>query len=65
MEVNARTDEGMVFSNNVVRALLSVGGQITIGQVVTGQARVSRYSRAFEKHQTETWKSTHVNVVGR
>ena len=65
VEVNARTDEGMVFSNNVVRALLSVGGQITIGQVVTGQALVFRHSRALENRQGGTWKSTHVNLVGR
>ena len=45
----------MVFANNVVRALLPVGGQVTIGQVVTGQALVSRYSGAFENRQGETW----------
>ena len=44
--VKARNGEGMAFANNVVRALLSVGGQVTIGQVVTGQAPVSRNSRA-------------------
>ena len=55
----------MVFANNVVRALLPVGGQVTIGQVVTGQTLESRYSLAFENRQGETWKSTHVNLVGR
>ena len=44
--VNAKKGLGMVFANNVVRALLPIGGQVTIGQVVTGQAPVSRNSRA-------------------
>ena len=53
-----------MFANNVVRALLPVGSQVTIGQVVTYQALVSRYSLAFENRQGETWKSTRVNLVG-
>ena len=60
-----KTVRAWCFANNVVRALLPVGGQVTIGQVVTGQALVSRYSRAFENRQGETRKSTHVNLVVR
>ena len=39
-----RNGEGMVFANNVVRVLLSVCGEVAIGQVVAGQTLVSRYS---------------------
>ena len=62
--VNARSGEGMVFANNIVRALLSVCSEVTVGQVVAGQTLVSRDSGAFENRQRETWKSTHVNLVG-
>ena len=51
--VNVRNGEGMVFANNIVRALLSVCIQVAIGQVVAGQTLVSRYSGAFENRQGE------------
>ena len=54
-----------MFANNIVRALLSVCSQVAIGHVVAGQTLVSRDSGAFENHQREAWKSTHVNLVGR
>ena len=63
--VNARNGEGMVFANNIFRALLSVCSQVAIRQVVAGQTLVSRYSGPFENRQGETWKLTHVNLVGR
>ena len=62
--VNAGNGEGMVFANNIVRALLSVYSQVAVGQVFAGQTLVSRDSGAFENRQRETWKSTHVNLVG-
>ena len=65
MAVNAGNGEGMVFANNIVCALLSVCNQVAIGHVVAGQTLVSRYSGAFENRQGETWKTTHVNLVGR
>ena len=55
---------GMVFANNILRALLSVCSQIAVDQVVAAQTLVSRDSGAFENRQRETWKSTHVNLVG-
>ena len=55
----------MVFANNIVRVLLSVCSQAAIGQVVAGQTLVSRDSGAFENRQKKTWKSIHVNRVGR
>ena len=54
-----------MFTNNIVRALLSTCSQVAIGQVVAGQTPVPRYSGAFENRQGETWKPTHVNLVGR
>ena len=63
--VNARNGEGMVFANNVVRALLPVCSQVAVGQVVTGQTLVSRDAGAFENREGDTWKSSHVNLVGR
>ena len=63
--VDTRKGEGMVFGNNVVRALKPVCGQVTIGQVVAGQTLVSLYAGAFENRQGETWKPTHVILVGR
>ena len=62
--VNARNGEGMVFANNTIRALLSVCSQVVRDQVVAGQTLASRYSGSFENRQ-ETWKPTHVNLVGR
>ena len=40
--VNTRYSEGVVCADKVVRALLSVGGQVEILQVVTGQTLVSQ-----------------------
>ena len=54
----------MVFASNIVRALLSVCCQVALDQVVSGQTLVSRDSGTFENRQRETWKSTHVNLVG-
>ena len=62
--VNAGNGEGMVFANNIVRALLLVCNHVAVGQVVAGQTLVSRDSGPFENRQRETWKSTHVNLVG-
>ena len=41
------------------------GGQIAIGQVVTGQTLVSHNPRAVENRQREPWESAHVDLVGR
>ena len=54
-----------VFTDNVVRVPLLVCSQVAMGQVVVGQALVSHESGAFENRQSETWKSTHVDLVGR
>ena len=54
-----------MFANNVVRALLPVGGHVAMGQAVPGQTPGSRYSRVFENRLGETLKPTHVNLGGR
>ena len=51
--INARNGEGMVFANNVVRALLPVCSQVAISQVVAGQTLVSRDCGAFEVYPCE------------
>ena len=38
-------------ADNVVRALLPVGGQVAMGQVVTGQTLVSHDASAVEKRK--------------
>ena len=63
--VNTINGEGVVCADNVVRAFLPVGGQVAIGQVVTGQTLVSHDTSAIENRQWEPWGSAHVDLVGR
>ena len=63
--VCTRNGEGVVCANYVVRALLSVGGQVAIGQVVTGQTQVSHDTSAVDNRQGGAWESAHVDLVGR
>ena len=55
----------MVCADNVVCELLPVGGQVAIGQVVTGQTLMFHDTSAVENRQGETWESAHVDLVGR
>ena len=48
-----------------IRAVLPVGGQVLIGQVVAGQTLVSHDTGAFENCQGETWESAYVDLIGR
>ena len=61
--VNTGNGEGVVCADNVVRALLPVGGQVAIGQVVTGQTLGSHDASAVGNRQGEPWESAHVNLV--
>ena len=54
-----------MYADNVFRALLPVGGQVAIGQVVTGQTLVSHDTSAVENGQGEPWESARVDLVGR
>ena len=56
--------EGMVFTDDVVRALLAVGRQVTVGEVVAGQALVAGDPASFENCEREARKPTHVDLVG-
>ena len=51
-------------ADNVVRALLPIGGQMSIDQVVTGQTLMSHDTCAFENRQGEPWESARVDLVG-
>ena len=53
-----------MFTDDVVRVLLAVGRQVTIGEVVAGHALVAGDPGAFEKREREAWKPTHVGLVG-
>ena len=55
----------MVCANNVLRALLPIGGQVAIGQVVADQALMSHDVSAVETRHGETWESAHVDLTGR
>ena len=52
--VNTRNGEGVVCANDVVRALLSVGGLVAINQVVAGQTLVPHDAGAVENRQGKT-----------
>ena len=63
--VDTGNGEGVVCANNVVLALLPVGGHVATGQVVTGLTLVSHDTIAVEICQGELWKSAHVDLVER
>ena len=63
--VNTRNGEGVECAKNVGRELLSVGGQVAIGQVVAGQNLVPHDAGAVENRQGEAWESAHVDLVRR
>ena len=63
--VNPRNGEAVVCANNVARALLSVGDQVALGQVVADQTLVPHDADAIKNRQGETWESAHVDLVGR
>ena len=66
--VNTGKGEGVVCADNVVCvvcALLPVGGQVAIGQVITGQTLVSHDTSAVENGHVEPWESSQVDLVGR
>ena len=62
---NTRNREGVECADNVARALLPVGGQVSIGQVVTDQTLVSHDTSAVENRRGGAWESAHVDLVGR
>ena len=63
--VNTGKGEGVVCADNVLRALLSVAGQVALGQAVTGQTLVSHDTSAVENRQGEPWESAHLDLIVR
>ena len=63
--VNTTHGEDLVCTDNVVCALLLVGGHVAIGWMVTGQTLASGDAGAVGIRKGETWESAHVDLVGR
>ena len=53
-----------MFTDDIVLALLAVGRQVTVGDVVASQAVMTGDPGAFENREREARKPTHVDVVG-
>ena len=54
----------MDFAYEAVGALLSLGGEVAVGQVVTVKGLVAANVGGVEDRQRETWESAHVRFVG-
>ena len=54
----------MVFTDDIVRALLVVRQHVAVGEVVTGQALVASDPGAFENREREARKPTQVTSLG-
>ena len=52
-----------MFTDDIVLALLAVGRQVTVGEVVEGQALVAGDPGAFENREREARKTAHVDLV--
>ena len=54
-----------MFTDDIVRALLAVGRQVAVGDVVAGQSLVIGDPGTFENREREARKPTHVDLVER
>ena len=63
LRITLGNGEGVVWADNVVRAPLPFGGQVAIGQVVTGQTLVSHDTCVVETRQGRPWESVHVTLL--
>ena len=61
--VHASNSAGVVFANDIVRALLAVRRQVVVGEVVAGQALVAGDSSALENREREAWQQPHTDLV--
>ena len=61
---STRETEGMMFTDDIVRALLAVGRQVAVGEVVAGQALVTGDPGVFQNCERQARKPTHVDLVG-
>ena len=53
-----------MFTDDIVRALLAVGRQVAVGEVVAGQALVAGDPGAFENHEREARNPTMWTSLG-
>ena len=61
---HARNCEGMVFADEIVPALPTVGRQVAVGEMIAGQALVTEDPGAFKTREREALKPAHVDLVG-
>ena len=61
---HARNCEGMVFTDDIIGALLAAGRQVVVGEMVAGQALVAGDPGAFGDREREARKPTHVDLIG-
>ena len=54
----------MVFADDIVRGLLTVGRQVAVGEMNAGQALVVEDAGAFKNRASEARRPAHVDVVG-
>ena len=54
----------MVFADDIVRGLLTVGRQVAVGEMIAGQALVVEDAGAFKNRASEARRPAHVDVVG-
>ena len=54
----------MVFTDDIVRALLAVGRQVAVGEVIAGQALVTGDPVAFKDRAREAREPAHMDLVG-
>ena len=60
---HTRNCEGMVFTDDIIRALLAVG-RLAVVEVIPGQVLVAGDPGAFESREREVRKPTHVDFSG-
>ena len=53
----------MVFTDDVVRALLAVGRQVAVGEMIAGQVLVTEDPGAFKNHERGARKPVRVDLV--
>ena len=53
----------MVFADDVVWALLTVGRQVAVGEMIAGQALVAEDAGAFKDGEREAREPAHVDLV--
>ena len=60
---STRNCEGMVSTDDIVRALLEVGRQVAVSEMIAGQPLMTEDSGAFKNREREARKPPHVDLV--